>query len=59
MEYKLVQSVGSPHELEGLVNEELNNGWQLYGDLQVTAITSQRDGESILAALYVQVVTKG
>ena len=61
MEYKLLQSAASPHELESLVNEHLSQGWQLYGDLQVTAISTQRDAEhpGALAALYCQTVTKG
>ncbi len=59
MEYKLIQSVASPHEMEALVNEQLKDGWQLYGNLQVASVSSQREGENVLVALYCQPLTKG
>ena len=60
VEYKILQST-SQHELEGLVNEQLSQGWQLYGDLQVAAVSSQREAEhpGATVALYCQALTKG
>ncbi|MBD3393015.1 MAG: DUF1737 domain-containing protein [Chitinivibrionales bacterium] len=52
MEYKLVQSAGSAHELESSVNEYLKQGWQLYGSLAITTAISQKDADSGSAIVY-------
>ncbi|MDD5675119.1 MAG: DUF1737 domain-containing protein [Chitinivibrionales bacterium] len=60
MEYKIVQSYGDAADLEKNVNQSIRQGWQLYGDFQVTAapVTEAFDRKEKVVPVYCQAMTR-